>query len=122
MAHVEQDEARERRIADEIVVDAYSEEEQALGWYYYLEEQLAFPFKAKCTSERRISPLEPEEVVEVIGMVSEDDCMHEMFVEVRWQGRTFGVSLSQLEGISVDEETQEAFEDWHYWLARGYQL
>lgn len=48
--------------------------------------------------------------------------MHGMFVEVRWHGRTFGVPLSQLEGVSVDEETQEATEDWHYWEARGYQL
>jgi hypothetical protein len=122
MAHVERDEAREHRITYEIIVDAYSEEEQALGWYYYLEERLAFPFEVRCISERRISPLKLEEVVEVTGMASEDDCMHEMFVQVRWQGRTFGVPLSQLAGVSVDAQTQEAIEDWHYWVARGYQL
>ena len=61
-------------------------------------------------------------MVEVTGMTSEDDCLHEMLVEVRWQERTFGVPLSQLEGVSVDEEAREAIEDWHYWIARGYQL
>jgi hypothetical protein len=122
MAHVERDEAREHRTTYEIIVDAYSEEEQALGWYYYLEERLAFPFEVRCISERRISPLKLEEVVEVTGMASEDDCMHEMFVQVRLQGRTFGVPLSQLAGVSVDAQTQEAIEDWHYWVARGYQL
>ncbi len=30
--------ARENRITDEIVVDAYNEEERAMGWYCYLEE------------------------------------------------------------------------------------
>ena len=55
-------------------------------------------------------------------MAPEDDCMHGMFVEVRWQGRSLGVPLSQLEGVSVDGETQESIEDWQYWLAMGYQL
>jgi hypothetical protein len=90
---MQRDEARERRIADAIVVDAYGEEEQVLGWYYYLEERLAFPFKGKCVSERRISPLKRGEVVEVTGMAPEDDCRHEMFVAVRWCGRTLEVPL-----------------------------
>ena len=33
MAKVKRDEVRENRIVDEIIVDAYGEEEQALGWY-----------------------------------------------------------------------------------------
>ena len=102
--------------------DAYGEEEQALGWYYYLEEHLAFPFRARCIAERRVSPLKRGEVVEVTGMAPEDDCMHEMFVIVRWQRRAFGVPLAQLEGVSVDDQTREAIEDWHYWVARGYQF
>ena len=36
-------EDREKRITMEIVVDAYGPEEQAMGWYYYLEEKLQFP-------------------------------------------------------------------------------
>ena len=38
------DESREERIQMEIVVDAYTPEEQALGWYYYLESHLHLPF------------------------------------------------------------------------------
>ena len=30
----------------EIVVDAYDSEEQAMGWYSYLEDNLQFPFQA----------------------------------------------------------------------------
>ena len=32
------DEERQQRINMEIVVDAYTPEEQAMGWYYYLED------------------------------------------------------------------------------------
>jgi hypothetical protein len=34
------DERREKRIMQEIIVDAYGPKEQAMGWYYYLENQL----------------------------------------------------------------------------------
>jgi hypothetical protein len=37
MSDVELDEAREERITMEAVVDAYGEDEQAMGWYYYLD-------------------------------------------------------------------------------------
>ena len=58
----------------------------------------------------------------VKGVLSEDDCMHEMFVEIERQGQRLGVPLAQLEPISVNEETEEAIADWHYWVRRGYQL
>jgi hypothetical protein len=35
---------REERIHNEVIVDAYGPEEQALGWYYYLENKIQFPF------------------------------------------------------------------------------
>jgi hypothetical protein len=35
MTKVKRDEVRENRIADEIIVDAYGEDEQAMGWYNY---------------------------------------------------------------------------------------
>lgn len=122
MARVEEDEVREHRIHMEAIVDAYGPEEQAMGWYYYLEDKLHIPFKARCMAERRTSPLKKGEEVQVKGMASEEECLHEMFVEVRWSGRTLAVPLSQLEAVEVDEETQEAIEDWHYWVARGYEL
>jgi hypothetical protein len=55
-------------------------------------------------------------------MAPEDECRHEMYVAMPWEGRTLCVPLSQLKGIEVDEETREALEDWHYWVAQGYEL
>ena len=122
MTRVEKDEAREERIAFEAIVDANGPEEQAMGWYYYLDDKISTPFKAKCMTKRTISPLEVGEEVEVLGMTSEDECEHEMFVRVKWQGRELGVPLAQLGVAEADEATQEAVEDWHYWVNRGYEF
>ena len=37
----QEDKVREDRITMEIIVDAYSLEEQAMGWYYYLADSLS---------------------------------------------------------------------------------
>jgi len=120
MAKIE--ESREDRIAMEIVVDAYGEEERAVGWYYYLEENLGFPFKAKCVSEREISPLKPSEKVAVVGMASEVECERESIVSVRWSDGTLAVPLSQLEVVDAGAQTHQAIEDWHYWVGQGYRF
>jgi len=122
MAKVEKYEPREYRIAMEAIVDAYGPEEQAMGWYYYLDDKIQFPFEARCIATRPISPLKVGERVRVIQMAPEDECMREMFVEIEWQKRTFGVPLAQLQPLELDEDTQEAIADWHYWVARGYEF
>ena len=61
-------EEREQRIEMEIIVDANGPEEQAMGWYNYLEENLQFPFLTRCIRERAISPLRVGDEVEVIGL------------------------------------------------------
>ena len=123
MSRVECDEAREDRIHMEAIVDAYGPEEQAIGWYYYLDDKLSFPFLAKCIVQRPISPLRVGDEVEVLEMAPESECEHEMFVMVRWdRPEGLAVPLSQLQVIHADDETTEAVEDWHYWVDRGYQL
>ena len=122
MTRRDKDETREERIHMEIIVDAYGPEEQVMGWYNYLNDTLHFPFSARCIALRASSPLELEEKVEVVGMAPEEECQHEMLVLVRWKHRQLAVPLMQLEGIQVDEETQQAIEDWHYWVNRGYEF
>ena len=116
------EEEREQRITMEIVVDAYTPEEQAMGWYYSLEDRLHFPFAATCTAKRSISPLRVGDEVDVVGMAPEDECQHEMFVLICWERRTLAVPLAQLDGVVVDEHTRQAIEDWQYWVAQGYEL
>jgi hypothetical protein len=116
------DEEREQRITMEIIVDAYTPEEQAMGWYYSLEDRLTVPFVARCIAERSISPLRVGDEVDVVGMAPEEECEHEMFVLIGWDRRTLAVPLSLLEGVTVDKQTRQAIEDWQYWVAQGYEL
>jgi hypothetical protein len=120
MTKVEQDEEREERITMEIVVDAYDAAEQAMGWYCYLENTMQFPFMAVCISKRRISPVKENVKVKVVGMPSADECEHEMFVEIEWDGDTLAVPLIQLEALDANTDTQQAIADWHYWVNQGY--
>jgi hypothetical protein len=122
-AKPEKDEVREERIRMEIIVDTYNnEDERALSWYYYLQERLSQPIRAKCIEERSISPLKVGDEVDVVGMPPEDECMRELFVTIRQGKRTLAVPLAQLEVIETDDETREAVEDWHYWVRMGYEF
>ena len=116
------DEEREQRIELEIIADANGPEEQAQGWYNYLEENLRFPFLTQCIRERAISPLRVGDEVEVIGLGPQEECTHEMFVLTRWDRRGLAVPLSQLEVTSADEQTIQAVDDWQYWVKQGYEL
>ncbi|GAF89529.1 unnamed protein product, partial [marine sediment metagenome] len=43
-------------------------------WYNHLKEKLKFPFGARCTEERAISPLRKGDEVEVLEMGPEEEC------------------------------------------------
>jgi len=122
MAGRRREKAREARIANEIVVDAYDASERAMGWYYYLEERLHFPFTATCIKTRPISPLRVGDEVEVVGMAPEEECQHEVFVMIRWERCGLAVPLSQLRGVATDEPTRQGIEDWQYWVKQGYEF
>jgi len=115
--------AREKRICTQVTVDAYSSEEQSIGWYYYLQESLRFPFPAVCIRKRSISPLRQKAEVQVLGMAEEGECEREMFVTIPWKASRLAVPLSQLEpGRKTDPGTKQAVADWHYWVDMGYEL
>jgi hypothetical protein len=122
VAKPKRDKKREQRIQQEIVADAHNAEEQAMGWYYYLEEQLGVPFRAKCIAPRAISPLRKGQEVEVVGLAPAHECQREMFITVTWEDRTLAVPLAQLKATQADKATRQAVEDWHYWAAQGYEF
>ncbi len=114
---------REHRIETEILVETYSEEDDAMAWYNYMEEKLHFPFRATCIAERIISPLRKNDKVEVVGMAPERECEREVFVEIPWEDRRLAVPLSQLKpAAKTDKDTKEAIADWHYWVDQRHML
>jgi Calcium binding len=120
MAKRKKDPIREDRIQNEAVVDAYGPEEQALGWYYYLENKIRFPFQTQCIVAKTVSPLRKGETVEVRRLAPEDACSSDMLVLITWHGRNVAVPLSQLAPLDAGESTSEAVCDWHYGIAQGY--
>ena len=91
MAKLKKDSIREDRIQNEAIVDAYGPEEQALGWYYYLENKIRFPFQAKCIVAKAVSPLRKGETVEAQRLAPEDACVSDMLMLIRWRGRKMAV-------------------------------
>jgi Calcium binding len=120
MKRRKKDPIREDRIYNEAIVDAYGPEERAMGWYYYLESQLRFPFEARCIVAKIVSPLSKGETVQVLRIAPEEACYADMLVLIRWQGRRLAVPLSQLAAVDADQSTADAIGDWHYWVAQGY--
>ncbi len=119
MQQHKREEDREERIALAILVNGHGEKERAVAWHAYLADTLAFPFTARCHAKRAISPLLIGDDVDVIGLGPAEECAHEIFVVMRWDHAGLAVPLSQLVVTSGDEETQQAVEDWLYWVARG---
>lgn len=107
----------------EIVVDCYDRHEVAMGWYYYLEDRLQFPFTATCIAQRAVSPLRVKDKVQVIGMPPEAECESEVFVTIQWdRPEGLAVPLAQLKPTAKTEaQTKEAVADWYYWRSMGYE-
>jgi hypothetical protein len=100
-----EDEIREDRILFEIVVDAYNETERAMGWYYYLQDKLEFPFSGRCSASRTTSPLKIGQELQVLALAPEDDCMVEILVMVKAGRSKTAVPLDQIDCLSKNEDT-----------------
>jgi hypothetical protein len=114
------DELRQERIDEEIIVDCYDDDEVMMGWYYYLEEKLTFPFTARYRASGKGRGKKTTQLLQVVGMADEDECNREIQVMILLQEDgvedQIPVALSQLEGVEVDGATAEAIADWHYWV------
>jgi hypothetical protein len=121
-SRIPEEDEREERIALEIIVDAYSEHERALSWYYYLQDEMLVPFPARCTKVLPSSTLRQGEMVTVFGLAAEDNCESEIMVSIKPVRGVAMVPLEQLLCLAEDFETCEAVLDWRYWKGRGYEF
>lgn len=116
------DEEREHRIDFEIVVDAYNEDEAAMGWYCYLQDHIAFPFTARCSERIGTTILKEGEKVTVLEIAEEEECEKEIYVAVKWKGQFLNIPLSQIVEADTDDDSIQAIEDWHYWVEQGHSF
>jgi len=104
MAKAKTDPVREDRIQNEAIVDAYGPEEQAMGWYYYLQDRINFPFQARCVASMLTSPIRKGETLEVLGMAPEEACDADMLIQIQWHGRRMD-RIAQTNRASAKDRT-----------------
>jgi hypothetical protein len=73
---------------------------------------MCFPFKARCITERTMSPLEDSEAVRVVWMASEGSCRSEMFVSMQWMDRGLGVQTDDFLR-DADSRHRHTDRDWN---------
>ena len=115
MKRLRKDLIREQRIQNEVVAGACGPE-QAMGWYYYLENNLRFSFQAQCVVRNWF--LRSGQVSGSMHTGARGRCLKDMLVSIRWQKRNLVVPLSQLTPTGSDDTTREAIADWHYWVSQ----
>jgi hypothetical protein len=113
------DEEQEERIHNEIIVDAYDDEEVQMGWYYYLQENLHFPFQAIYPIKQRSGGYKQQQV-EVVELIPEEEFDQKILVGIAYEEDVFYVPLLDLQITEADEETRQAYGDWQYGKEHGY--
>jgi hypothetical protein len=106
-------------IEDEIIVDCYDEYEMAMGWFYYLSENMSFPFKAKISVKHSVGSLKKGDIVNVVELMNSDEDMIPIYtfkatVGIEYGEHIYDVPLEMIEGIDCDKETDEVIDVWRY--------
>jgi Calcium binding len=109
------DEEREHRIVYEVIVDAYDDYEQNMGWFYYFEEGLEFPINATIKLALRGGKSEEKKVKIVkVKPDNEDKPMQLGIVEGKSE-RVQYISPEAIIGVKTTDENLEILNDWLYW-------
>ena len=110
------DPAREHRILEEVIVDAYDDEEQLMGWYYYLAENLVFPIPATARLPLRGGKSETKSVQIVeVDPKSEAGGRIRLGVVEPGNERIQYVSPEAIVSLDTSPENREIVNDWLYW-------
>lgn len=100
-------EERLQELVAEATVDCYGEEEEYWGLLAMLEDELDFPLPATLIGE----------AVELIGLDSNASSPHRGIVaQVRRKGKTYSVSLADLQITDSESPSAEWLAAYRYWL------
>ena len=108
---------RDHRIDYEVIVDCYDDDEVAMGWYYYLSENMSFPFKAEVVVKQR-NGTKIRKQVDVLEFEAEEgdwDMNFQVGVAEHGDNDVFYVPVLDLENMKANAKTMEVVEDWRYW-------
>ena len=112
----EHDSDRENRILEEVIVDCYGEEEQLMGWYYYMADNLEFPITAtvRFALKGGKTEIKPAQIVDIDPKSERGNAIRLGITEGDSQ-RVQYVSPEDLASIDTSDENTEIINDWLYW-------
>lgn len=113
------EEAIKYKIDYEIIVDCYDEYEVSMGWYYFMEETVKFPFRATAKFKKRNGSIEQKEI-EIIGLASDEEgfMKNDFDLEIEVGEHISTIAYSKLSNIKASQETIDAFTIWNHWISR----
>jgi len=107
----------EDKLYNEILVDCKDVYEQNMSWYYYVSDELEFPFKAKIELKKRNGQKESIEV-EVLDLSESSSDFEESFdlkVDVESNEYIIEIPLMNLKDVHGSKQTTEVIGIWKYW-------
>jgi hypothetical protein len=107
---------REDRILNEVIVDCYDEEEEETSWFYYLNDEVSYPFSAVVRLSKKGGQTE-EKTVEVVEMdpEAENGGTLRMGITEPGQKRVQYIPLSDFVKADTTDDNLQALNDWLYW-------
>jgi hypothetical protein len=85
-----------------------------MGWYYFMEETLKFPFNAKAKIKNAAGKVKLTEI-QVAGLAADEEGYmdNDFDLEVLVGDHFSNILYSKLSQIKADDETPEAFAVWN---------
>ena len=107
------------KIDYEIIVDCYDEYEVSMGWYYFMEETIEFPFRATAKLKKLNGSIEQKEI-EIIGLASDEEgfIKNDFDLEIEAGEHVGTIAYSKLSSVKASPETMEAFTIWNHWVSK----
>ena len=105
------------KIYYEIIVDCYEDHEVNMGWFYFFQDEVNYPFEAEIAVKNRAGKkkLVKVEVLDVSNEEGFDNGGIAFEVNLQEENITIDVDIAKLKNIKGNDTTQEAFEIWQYW-------
>lgn len=117
-------EEKRHKIDYEIIVDCYDDHEVNMGWYYFFEKTLEFPFEAAMFIKSRDGKSKLKKV-DVLGIATKEgdfDNLQEIALEVspKESEIIMEAGISKLKNLKGSQANREAFEIWNFWKSGQY--
>lgn len=105
-------------IYDDILIDCNGEGDENMSWFYYIQDEFEFPFKAKIQIKEKNGKV-IQKKIKVIGISSSNqnfDSNYQLNMEIEFDDYIIDYPLKELRNIKSSEQVQNTIEAYIYWL------